>query len=266
MEFPLYQVDAFADEIFQGNPAAVCPLDEWLDNETLQMIAMENNLSETAFFVSEAPGTYHLRWFTPLKEVAICGHATLATAHVLYEHLAEQADEIHFNTLSGVLKVRKDPEGYTMDFPVDKLQEVARKEVLSMLHIDHGDIYQGESDMLVVLDSQEQLQALNPDFQKLASLPVRGVIVTAPGRDVDFVSRCFYPAFGINEDPVTGSAHTTMVPYWTRRLGKNDLHARQLSRRQGHVHCSLEDDRVKLKGNAITYMTGRISLPKVAVS
>lgn len=265
MEQPLYQVDAFADEIFQGNPAAVCPLSEWFDNLTLQQIAMENNLSETAYFVKQGPGTYHLRWFTPLKEVAICGHATLASAHILYEHMGEDAEVITFNTLSGELKVRKGGLGYIMDFPVDSLQEVSRKEILPILHINHGEIYQGKSDMLVVLDSEEQVQALNPDFQKMATLPVRGIIVTAPGKSCDFVSRCFYPSFGINEDPVTGSAHRTMMPYWTKRLGKNQLNARQLSRRQGNISCSLEGDRVMIEGNAVTYMKGSISLPEVAV-
>ncbi len=265
MEQPLYQVDAFADEIFQGNPAAVCPLDEWLDNMVLQQIAMENNLSETAFFVKQEPGKYHLRWFTPVKEVAICGHATLASAHVLYEFLGEDSDEIDFHTMSGVLKVRRGGLGYIMDFPVDKLQKVSRNEILPILHVNHGDIYMGKSDILVVLDSEEQVQALNPDFQKMATLPVRGVIVTAPGKECDFVSRCFYPSFGINEDPVTGSAHRTMIPYWTERLGKSKLSARQLSRRHGIISCSLDKDRVLIEGNAVTYMKGSIMLPEVAV-
>ncbi len=266
MELTLYQVDAFADEIFQGNPAAVCPLTEWLDNQTLQQIAAENNLSETAFFVPQDDGSYHLRWMTPLKEVAICGHATLATAHVLYEHLEETSEEIRFQTLSGELKVRRGEKGYAMDFPADTLKKIRHSEILSILRVNHGEIYHGKSDMLVVLEAPEQVQALNPDFQRMATLPVRGVIVTAPGKDCDFVSRCFYPAFGINEDPVTGSAHTTMMPYWADRLGKQKMLAHQLSRRQGRVECSLENDRVLLEGNAVTYMTGTIRLPQSVVA
>lgn len=266
MELKVYQVDSFADEIFQGNPAAVCPLDEWLDNEMLQKIASENNLSETAFFVRQGEGEFHLRWFTPLKEVALCGHATLATAHVLYDHLHEQADELRFNTLSGVLTVGKGERGYRMNFPVDTPHKVNRSEVLEALHLDSGEILQGQSDVLVVLDSQEQVQALCPDFQKLAAIPVRGVIVSAPGRTSDFVSRCFYPAFGINEDPVTGSAHTTLTAYWSGRLDKKKLKAIQISKRQGIIHCTLQGDRVILEGNAVTFMEGSIYLSTLAIS
>jgi PhzF family phenazine biosynthesis protein len=266
MELALYQVDGFANEIFEGNPAAVCPLDEWLDNETLQKIANENNLSETAFFVrKEEDGEFHLRWFTPLKEVALCGHATLATAHVLYEHLGEQSEELRFQTLSGVLTVRKGSHGYAMDFPLDVPHKVNRPELLEALHVEHGETLQGRSDVLVVLDSQEQVQALRPDFHKLSQIPVRGVIATAPGNTCDFVSRCFYPAFGIDEDPVTGSAHTTLAAYWSERLGKTTLQARQLSKRQGTVLCTIKDDRVLLEGNAVTYLKGSIFLPAMAI-
>ncbi len=254
----LFQVEAFAKELFQGNPAAICPLSEWLPDETLQLIATENNLAETAFFIP-AGDAYHLRWFTPAVEVDLCGHATLASAHVLFEHLGFAQNEITFQTRSGQLLVQRHPKGYAMNFPTDQLEPVTAPTVLwKGLDITEQECYRGRDDYMVVVENQSIIEQLQPDFRCLAQLDARGVIVTAPGNDVDFVSRCFYTPTGINEDPVTGSAHTSMTPYWSKRLGKTALTGQQLSRRSGTVYCQAQGERVVLAGAARTYLIGEI--------
>lgn len=259
MKQKMYQVDAFADRIFEGNPAAVCPLDEWLPDGKLQQIAMENNLSETAYFVGEGD-TYRLRWFTPAAEVDLCGHATLASAHVLFEHLDFHNPEISFSSNSGRLKVRKDSGMLNMNFPSSIGEEADPPgELMDALGTGAEEIYKA-SDYMVVLEREEQVRALDPNFFLLNRIETRGIIVTAPGKEYDFVSRFFAPAVGINEDPVTGSAHTMLAPYWSERLGKDELKARQVSRRGGTVYCRMLDDRVEIAGKAVTYLEGTIEI------
>ncbi len=259
MNLTIYQVDAFTDELFKGNPAAVCPLYEWLPDELMQKIAAENNLSETAFFVPLGE-EFELRWFTPAKEVRLCGHATLATAHVLYHHLGYQEGAISFHTQSGLLEVRRSGDAYNMDFPTDNIQQIERPSPLfeQVLGIEPVEVWKGIDDYMVVLNTQEEVVGLYPDFAKMKTINARGVLVTAPGKDTDFVSRGFFPAFGVDEDPVTGSAHTTLVPYWAERLGKTEMTALQASKRTGRLHCSFKGDRVKIIGDAKTYMIGTI--------
>ena len=260
MNITLYQVDAFARSVFTGNPAAICPLSEWLPDEVLQAIAQENNLSETAFFLHQGD-YYHLRWFTPLFEVDLCGHATLASAHVLFQHLDYPEASILFKTRSGILTVERHDSTYWMDFPADSIQPAtAPAEILSALGINPVATLKGKDDYLFILESEAQVRALTPDFLALAQAPCRGFIVSAPGSDVDFVSRCFYPRYGINEDPVTGSAHTTMAPYWAERLGRKELKARQISKRSGEVTCRMAGDRVVLGGTAITFLEGSVTI------
>lgn len=260
MELKIFQVDAFASAVFEGNPAAVVPLEEWLDDALLQAIAMENNLSETAFFVAQGEG-FRLRWFTPNAEVDLCGHATMAAAQVLFEHLGWGQPEIRFASNSGPLVVRRDGDWLAMDFPAVRSEAVAvPADLQASLGVLPETVLAG-TDYLVVLDSAAAVQALKPDFVRLARLDRRGVIVTAPGTDCDFVSRCFYPALAVDEDPVTGSAHCQLAPYWAERLGKKGLSARQLSARGGRIGCELRGERVVLRGQAVTYLQGRISLP-----
>ncbi|HLZ88756.1 MAG TPA: PhzF family phenazine biosynthesis isomerase [Puia sp.] len=264
----IYQVDAFANQIFQGNPAAVIPLTEWPPDTLLRQIAAENNLSETAFFVPEKEG-FAIRWFTPAVEVDLCGHATLAAGHVLFEHLGYPGDHILFHTRNaGDLEVlRGDAPGrLTLNFP-DNLPEPVDPAPLTVifesLHLPPGPIAKGPYDYFIVLHSQKAVEALRPDFKRLAAAGGRGIVVTAPGEDTDFVSRCFYPQSGIDEDPVTGSAHTMSVPYWASRLGKNKLSAAQLSARRGYLDCELRQGRVYMTGNAHTFLQGTITLPGI---
>jgi PhzF family phenazine biosynthesis protein len=260
MQLTIYQVDAFASAVFEGNPAAVCPLDKWLPDHLMQQIAMENNLSETAFFVKEGE-SYHLRWFTPVTEVDLCGHATLASAHVLFKHLRHDQKEIHFDTKSGELKVWKDGDKLIMNFPASKLNKVGESPdfLEEAVGIPFQELYR-DTDYLYVLESEGQVRNLDPDIRLLERADVRGIIVTAPGHDVDFVSRFFAPAVGVDEDPVTGSAHTMLTPYWSKQLGKKELVARQVSRRGGTVYCNMMEGRVKLGGNAKTFMKGTINI------
>ena len=259
MSLTMYQVDAFADRVFTGNPAAVCPLTEWLPDDTMLRIADENNLSETAFFVTEQSG-YRLRWFTPEEEVDLCGHATLATAHVLFQHMGLQQERVRFYTRSGDLVVAKSDAGYQMDFPATMPEAVAVPEQLIQAINTQPDIVLAAYDYVVVLSSEQALTALKPDFTLLAKLDLRGVLVTAPGEEVDFVSRCFFPKLRIDEDPVTGSAHCELAPYWSSRLGKSKLTAKQLSKRSGIVTCEIVGERVFLTGSAADYMQGTIFL------
>lgn len=262
MNIPIYQADAFTQHIFGGNPAAVCPLTEWLPDDVMQHIAMENNLAETAFIVKEDEG-YHIRWFTPTIEVALCGHATLASAHIYFNHLGYTDNEISFNSKSGWLKVTKQQNGQlTLDFPADKAEVVndIHAAIAAGLKIEVNKVYKGSFDYMVVVDKQSIIENLQPDFKTLATIKSRGVLVTAPGNDVDFVSRGFFPQSGIDEDPVTGSAHTLLVPYWASVLKKNTMKAIQLSARKGYLDCVLAENRVLMSGNAVTYLKGEITI------
>jgi len=261
MKIRLFQVDAFTDTLFGGNPAAVCPLHEWLPETTMQAIAAENNLAETAFIV-ENGNRYEIRWFTPVVEVDLCGHATLAAAHVAFNYLHYAEDRIEFYSLrSGILSVRRNNDLLTLDFPVDKYGKIATPAVLSRaLGIEPMETYKGKTDFMAILPSEEDVKNITPDFVLLSTLDARGVIVTAEGTSVDFVSRFFAPQSGINEDPVTGSAHTTLTPYWAKELGKNELTAIQLSPRKGHLQCTYLGDRVEISGYAVTYLKGEIEV------
>lgn len=276
----IYQLDAFSDRLFAGNPAAVVPLTDWLSDEQMQQIAAENNLAETAFYVkTEGDNTYHIRWFTPTVEVDLCGHATLAAGYVVFfleNNRADesgdstQADVIFFDSRSGPLKVCRAEDGWlTLDFPADVVHTATLQPpaLLTSLGQKPMAVFKGKTDYMVVYESQEQVETLDPDFREMSSVPARGVIATAPGRDesVDFVSRFFGPQSGIDEDPVTGSAHTTLVPYWAEQLGKTELIARQLSKRGGYLRCKLNDDganpaRVDISGQVQLYLTGEIKL------
>lgn len=259
MKQKLYQVDAFAGKLFEGNPAAVCPLSEWLPDKKLRQIAMENNLSETAYFVQEEE-SYRIRWFTPTSEVDLCGHATLASAHVLFEHLQFDNSEITFSSNSGPLTVRKENGLLVMNFPASVGERVADADaLLKALGTESDEIYRA-TDYLVVLKDEGQVRDLEPDLPQLNRIETRGVIVTAPGNEFDFVSRFFAPAVGVDEDPVTGSAHTMLAPYWSERLGKEKMLARQVSKRGGTVHCKVLGERVEISGEAITYLEGMIEI------
>lgn len=261
----IYQVDAFTDTMFGGNPAAVVPLQEEIPDVLMQKIAAENNLAETAFYMAQGED-FLLRWFTPTTEVKLCGHATLASAHVLFEELGYDEDIIRFRTLhSGILSVKKTATGYEMDFPADSSEKVKNVPtgLIEGLGVDFEEVRKGDTDYMVVLKSQDILESLRPDFKLLSQYEARGTIVTAPGKETDFVSRCFFPQSGVDEDPTTGSAHTTMTPYWAHRLGKNVLSARQLSERVGNLKCELREDRVLLRGSAVTYLKGEIKFDKI---
>lgn len=259
MKISIYQVDAFAEEVFQGNPAAVCPLEGWLPDSVLQAIAEENNLSETAFFVEE-DSRFRLRWFTPVSEVDLCGHATLATAHVLFEKLAFPGDEIRFQTRSGELRVSRKGDLLAMDFPAEEALPVeVPQDLVTGLGGKPGELFLG-TDYLAIFSTEAEVRALQPDFARLKAIEGRGVIVSAPGDEVDFVSRFFAPKYGIDEDPVTGSAHCLLAPYWAERLGINPLTAEQISSRTGRVLCEVKGDRVLLSGKAVLYLQGTIEL------
>jgi PhzF family phenazine biosynthesis protein len=258
MELKIYQVDAFTNKLFGGNPAAVCPLKDWLHDETLQKIASENNLSETAYYVPKG-GEYELRWFTPAAEVKLCGHATLATAFVIFEIEKSKLSVLNFHTLSGVLSVSRAQKGYTMNFPVDKLTRIEiTDEVKKAIGINPAEMYHGRDVLFVVLNSEKDLIGINPDPSLVKKLHRHGMIVTAKGDTTDFVSRCFFPNFGIDEDPVTGSAHTILTPYWANRLNQNVLTATQLSQRRGELLCKLDGERVEISGEAVLYLEGKI--------
>jgi len=260
MKIPIYQVDAFTDKIFGGNPAAVCPLDEWIDAGLMQKIAMENSLPETAFFVPKGDA-FEIRWFTPKIEINLAGHPTLATAHVIFEHLDYKRDEINFQTMkSGALKASKKDGIIRLDFPGYDVKKVAPPEsLLKGLGGLPKEVFLGR-DYFAVYDGENEILALEPDFRELARLDCLGIIATAPGDSCDFVSRFFAPRAGINEDPVTGSAHTLLIPYWAKRLNRNKLHAYQVSERRGELFCEYLGERVIIGGKAITFMKGEIIL------
>jgi PhzF family phenazine biosynthesis protein len=263
MELPLYQVDAFTSRRFAGNPAAVCPLDRWLPDDVLQAIAAENNLAETAFFVPRGED-FDLRWFTPTIEVDLCGHATLASGFVLMTKLEPQRRRAIFHTRSGPLVVARDGERLTMDFPSRPPQETAAPAGLAEALGAWPTSVLKARDFVAVFDSAAEVRALKPDLAAVARLDSFALSVTAPGTgddgDVDFVSRFFAPARGVPEDPVTGSAHCSLVPLWAARLGKTTLRARQVSPRSGELHCRLDGDRVHLAGDAVLVLTGTLHL------
>jgi PhzF family phenazine biosynthesis protein len=254
---PIHQVDAFTSRLFGGNPAAVVPLDAWLPDEVMQAIAAENNLAETAFVLVRGQNA-PLRWFTPTMEVDLCGHATLATAFVLFEYHCPGVSEVSFETRSGVLKVWKNADRLTLDFPARPGTPVDVSDAL----IDALGVRPSEArmarDLMAVLDSAAVVRDLRPDLDRIAELDTFAVIVTAPGDDVDFVSRFFAPRAGISEDPVTGSAHCTLAPYWAGRLGRTSLTARQVSPRGGELECELQGDRVLISGRCVEYLRGEI--------
>ncbi len=266
MKIQLFQVDSFTDTTFGGNPAAVCPLADWLPDTTLQAIAAENNLSETAFFVKESQG-YRLRWFTPVEEVDLCGHATLAAAYVLFEELRHPDPAILFHSKSGPLNVLKTPQGYMMDFPVWSYKPLDADETLiRALGVKPDECYMA-ADIMAVFKDEQTVRNLSPDYALLGQIrDTRGILATAPGysegdKTIDFVSRAFFPKLGINEDPVTGSAHCVLTPYWAERLGKKRLLARQISKRGGNLLCEMRDERVEITGQAVLYMKGEIHVP-----
>ncbi len=259
MQLNLYQVDAFTDRPFGGNPAAVMPLRAWLPTLTMQAIALENNLSETAFFVPRDDGDFDLRWFTPAVEVDLCGHATLGAAWVLFNRLGRSSDSVTFHTRSGPLKVSREGARLALDFPAHPAAPARIDDVAGALGMVPEAVFKARY-ALAVLRSQAAVLAVQPDFAKVAELDLPGLIATAPGEDCDFVSRFFAPRWGVDEDPVTGSAHCTLIPYWADRLGKTEMFARQISARGGALWCSLKGDRVSIAGNVAPYLEGTVTV------
>ena len=261
MKIPFYQVDAFASNVFEGNPAGVCLLEQWLPDATLQAIAAENNLSETAYLVSGSDG-YELRWFTPEAEIDLCGHATLACAHVIFENVETDAQQVEFATQSGLLSVRRGEDALFLNFPSRSPEPVGDfPELAVALGAKPAQVLKAR-DLVAVFDDQSKVESLLPDMALLRQLDAVVIVATAPGKEVDFVSRCFAPRFGVPEDPVTGSAHCSLIPYWANRLGKNSMLARQLSRRGGELICELKPGgiRVSIGGKAVTYLSGEIKV------
>lgn len=260
MKIPIYYLDAFTDQLFSGNPAAVI-FSDIDDTKLMQQIAAENNLSETAF-ISNSDNNYSIRWFAPSCEIDLCGHATLASAYVYFKYINTQATTFEINsTKHKNLKVTKNNDLLFLDFPVDELIKLSNfDEMETLIGVRPNFIFKGRDDYLAILNSQIDIEALNPDFAKLKHLDARGLIVTAQGNNCDFVSRCFFPRTGVNEDPVTGSAHTSLVAYWAKTLNKNTFIARQLSNRGGDLSCQLEDKRVLIGGKVVEYMQGFISV------
>lgn len=260
MHCPIFQLDAFTDRLFGGNPAAVVLLERWLPDPVLQAVAAENNLSETAFVVTGGP-VFPLRWFTPTLEIDLCGHATLATAQVLLRHVIHEATAVEFSTRSGTLHVTREGERLTLDFPARPgTPAEVTGDLVAALGVRPREVLRAR-DLMAVLDSESQVRTLHPDMARLAALDDFAVIVTAPGDTVDFVSRFFAPKGGVPEDPVTGSAHCTLTPYWAQRLGRTTLVAKQVSARGGDLVCRLAGDRVLMTGQAVEYLQGRITVP-----
>ena len=260
MRIPIYQIDAFAREQFKGNPAAVCPLEWWIEDDKMQQIAAENNLSETAFFVKKGNGDYDLRWFTPKSEIDLCGHATLASAYVIFQYLDQSVTNVKFHTLSGILEVSAEDSLLSMVFPAREGRRCETPAGLAKgLGKEPKETYLAR-DYLAVFETEDEIRAMKPDFDELKKLEAFGVIATARGNDVDFVSRFFAPKAGIDEDPVTGSSHCTLIPYWKKTLGKDRLEALQLSERGGRLICCDQGDTVKISGEAVTYLVGTIEI------
>jgi PhzF family phenazine biosynthesis protein len=260
MLIPYFHVDAFTSRPFGGNPAGVCLLDAWLTDDAMQRIAAENNLAETAFVIAQGPAKYQLRWFSPTLEVDLCGHATLAAAHVLWRHQGEKAEVLRFHTLSGVLTVAREGELLLLDFPARPAQTVAAPDDVAQALGAVPQFCGQARDYLMVYESAEQLRALRADSSRILAWDTFGVIVTAPGEGYDFASRFFVPRAGVLEDSATGSSHCTLVPYWAGRLGRNKLSARQLSARGGEFECELAGERVRIGGRAVTYLTAQIEI------
>ncbi len=259
MELSLYQIDAFASKLFEGNPAAVCPLDEWLSDKTMQSIAEENNLSETAFFIPKNQG-FSIRWFTPKGEVDLCGHATLATAYVLFDLLGYKRDTVEFDSRSGLLRVVKKNEQLVMDFPAQPpVMCDMPKEIEKAFDITPVECLKSE-DYLVVFEHEIDVESAKPDMGQLTKLDLRGVIITAKSSCYDFVARFFAPKYGIPEDPVTGSAYTQLAPYWASKIGSKRFRAKQVSPRGGELACEVVDDRVLISGKALKYLEGKITI------
>ncbi len=258
MNLTIYQVDAFTKEVFKGNPAAICPLREWLPAETMQAIAYENNLSETAFFVPNGEH-YDIRWFTPTFEIELCGHATLASAYVIFDILQSENELVRFRShMSGELTVEKQGEMFVLDFPSrPPTPTEALPGLIESIGKEPREVLRGR-DFFLVYDTESEIRSIEPNFTELLKVPTHGVIVTAPGEDCDFVSRFFAPEVGVFEDPVTGSAHCNLIPFWAERLGKTEMYARQVSYRGGELFCELRGDRVKIGGHAALYMKGEI--------
>jgi PhzF family phenazine biosynthesis protein len=259
MEIPIYQIDAFSSDVFKGNPAAVCPLSEWLPAETMQSIAAENNLSETAFFVPK-DDDFHIRWFTPASEVDLCGHATLGSAYVLFNILGYENDAIQFDSRSGILKVTKQDDWLTLDFPKQPPVPCdTPKELIAAFNMDPIECMVSE-DLIAVFENETDIETANPNYEQLKKLDSRGVIITAKSMRYDFVARFFAPKLGVPEDPVTGSAYTQLAPYWASKLGPKKFKAKQMSLRGGEVYCEIVGDRVLISGKAVKYMAGKITI------
>jgi PhzF family phenazine biosynthesis protein len=263
MYLQIFHVDAFTDRAFGGNPAAVCPLAEWLDDDLLRAVAAENNLSETAYFVPNGEGVYELRWFTPKCEVKLCGHATLATGFVILQIIAPGLDKVHFETrFSGPLKVSQQKSLFEMDFPIlaPWSCQTPPLELVNGLGLQPLEILQIEDNFFAVYQREPDVRNLRPNLRLLEKLHPACVAVTAPGNHVDFVSRYFAPSYGIPEDPVTGSTHCSLAPYWAGRLGKTYLHARQASERGGELWCKVKDSRISIEGKAVLMLKGELHL------
>ncbi len=259
MKFPLYQVDAFGDGLFSGNPACVCPLDTWLDDDILQKIAAENNVPETAFFVREGEG-FKLRWFTPKTEIHLCGHATLASAHVLWEHMDLKDPIIHFDSMSGPLQVSRNSEKMVLDFPAQHMDHAEIDEnVIKGIGVLPTEGYKTDY-LFLVFNDEDQILNMEPDFEALAKAPWKGYLVTSRSKTVDFVYRFFAPKLGIPEDPATGSAQTLLLPYWTDRMAKTSFKSIQLSERRGYFESEIKGERILIGGTAVTYSEGFLNL------
>jgi PhzF family phenazine biosynthesis protein len=261
MKLTIYQVDAFAQEVFKGNPAAVIPLEDWIDDKLMQHIAMENNLSETAYIVKKDKG-YHIRWFTPEYEMDLCGHATLASTYVIRNFLEPHIAEINFTTQkSGVLKAHAKEGMYTLDFPSRMPQPCGIPDLLlKSIGVSNAVEVLRSRDYFVVLPDENAVKNAEPNYTIMKELDTIGVIITAKGQEADVVSRCFYPGAGIPEDPVTGSAHCNIIPYWSHKLNKQKLFCKQLSARGGDLWCELQGDRVLMSGKCVMYMQGEIDI------
>ncbi|PKP28417.1 MAG: isomerase [Bacteroidetes bacterium HGW-Bacteroidetes-18] len=254
----IYQVDAFTNKVFKGNPAAVCPLEKWISTDLMQAIAEENNLSETVFFVNNG-NSFDIKWFTPTCEIDLCGHATLAAAHIIFSELNFKEKQLTFNSKSGKLTVTKEAEWYTLNFPSEEISAIETPELLKQaLNVPILKSFKGNGKLLVEMENETVIKNLAPKFNLLAQIETNMVIVTSKGDQVDFISRVFAPKLGINEDPVTGSAHTLLIPYWAKKLHKTNLEAVQLSKRTGYLKCKYLNDRVEMSGQAVTYLIGQL--------
>lgn len=258
MNLTIYQVDAFTKEVFKGNPAAVCPLEEWLEADLMQRIALENNLSETAFFVKK-DDVYEIRWFTPTFEIDLCGHASLASAFVIFDILKAETETVKFHShKSGALSVEKRGDVFTLDFPSRPVSPAEMPEgLIEAIGKEPKEVFKAR-DYFLVYETEREIAEIKPNFSRLSEIDAHGFIVTAKGNSADFVSRFFAPEVGVFEDPVTGSSHCNLIPFWSERLGKTKLFARQISSRGGELFCELKGDRVKIGGNAVLYLKGEI--------